>query len=296
MVYKYPPRPPARQHRMTEKRALVILTNEAFLPKGGRGRFRADDPINQWATVHEPSPDRPADIDDSFTRMHRLTGIDALEVGYFWMVLKRHLKMDVTLASPRGGAVAIDPMSFEMAQKDEKLKDHLRDDKEFMEKLSHTLPIKWVDANEYSICLLPGRHGALFDLPECSAVSECIQTIYENGGWVAAIGHGVAGLLNVKASSKSNDYLLKNKRITCFSNDEEKEKRFDEFLPYFLEDKVKERGAQVEISKPFMPNVVISEQDRLITAQSFPSIKKFVQKIAEKVSPSHKMDIEAIQW
>lgn len=279
----------------TEKNALVILTNEAFLPRGGKGRYSWVD--DQWSTIHDPSAaDQPESaLQEAFTRTHRLTGIDALEVGYFWLILKRHLNMNVTFCSPRGGAVAVDPTSFDMAQRDEKLKDKVRNDKEFMEKLTHTLPIRWVDPSEYSICLIPGRHGALFDLPECREVEKCIETIWENDGHVCAIGHGVAALLNVK--SKQGEYLLKNKRVTCFSNAEEKEKRFDDFLPYLLEDKVRERGAHVDTTKPFTPHVIVDDENNLITAQSFPSIKQFMQKIAEKTQTSNKnIDIEAIKW
>jgi len=279
----------------TDKSALVILTNEAFLPKGGKGRYQPSD--DQWATVHDPKQGgNPTELEATFTRTHRLTGIDALEVGYFWLVLKRHMNIDVTFCSPRGGAVAVDPASFEMAQKDEKLKDHLRTDSEFMEKICHTLPIKWIDPTEYSIVLIPGRHGAMFDLPECDTVEEVIETIYENNGWICAIGHGVSALLNVQ--TKQGEYLLKNKRITCYTNAEEKEKRFDDFLPFLLEDKVRERGAQIDTTKPFTPHVVVSEHDRLITAQSFPSIKQFMQKITEKTmaGKNKALDIENLRW
>jgi putative intracellular protease/amidase len=282
-----------------EKNVLVILTNEAFLPRGGKGRYSWID--DQWSTIHDPSASEQATDDSAlqsaFTETHRLTGIDALEVGYFWLILKRHLNMNVTFCSPRGGAVAVDPTSFDMAQRDDKLKDKVRNDKEFMEKLTHTLPIRWVNPKEYSMCLIPGRHGALFDLPECREVEKCIETIWSNDGYVCAIGHGVAALLNVK--TKHGQYLLKDKRVTCFSNAEEKEKHFNDYLPYLLEDKVRARGAHVDTDKPFTPHVVTDDENNLITAQSFPSIKQFMKEIAEKTSKrtgSKSVDIEAVKW
>ena len=232
--------------------------------------------------------------DEDFSKMHRLTGIDALEVGYFWLVLKRHLDYDVTFASPRGGAVALDPMSLELANKDEKLKDKLRNDREFMERVSHTMPIRWINPKDYQVVLVPGRHGALFDLPECRDVASCISEIWSNDGWVCAIGHGVAALLNVKTDK--GEYFVKNKTITCYSNAEEREKRFDDYLPYLLEDKLKERGAKIDNAGPFKPHVVEDEKDRIITGQSFPSIKQFVAKIAEKTAGKKPFDVEQVQW
>ena len=289
-----------------KKNALVILTNEAFLPKGGRGRFRSFEG-QQWATVHDPAEDpnnennneneNEDELEQAFTRTHRLTGIDALEVGYFWLTLRKHLNMNVTFCSPRGGAVAVDPSSFEMAERDEKLQSKIRNDKEFMAKLTHTYPIKWIDPTKFDLCLIPGRHGALFDLPECRTVEECIEQIWQNDGYVCAIGHGVAALLNVK-SSKHGEYFLKNKRVTCFTNAEEKEKRFDDFLPYSLEEKVKERGAHLDNTKPYTPHVVVDKENRVITAQSSPSIKEFMKRICETCTTSQgkNIDMDSMRW
>jgi putative intracellular protease/amidase len=293
---------------MESKRALVILTNEAFIPKCGRGGHREQPGSNyemmatpgkqpvvmsspsSWTpnitSVHSPTVDPNEEI---FAKMHHKTGVDILEVGYFWTHFFRENRIELTFASPRGGAVALDPLSIDSVEKDDRLKNRLKEDREFMMKLGHTYPISWVDLEEFDIVLVPGCHGALFDLSEHPDVAKAITTVYNRGGYICCIGHGCAALINAKASPhypsttpNPTEYLIKNKKITCYTNEEEKQKRYEEYLPFMLEDKLEERGAKVEHGKPFQSFVITDE--RLITAQSWPSIQEFVKKITEKIS------------
>lgn len=262
-----------------KKHALVILTNEAFLTQRERKQSFLKAIPNPFAS----STTEPGPIED-FVQTHRNTGVDIVELGYMWMILLRQLNVDLTFVSPKGGPVALDPNSVNVMEADKDLKNKLKDEREFMVKMSHTYPVGWVNPEDYGMVIIPGCHGAMLDLPESPEINRCISKIYENGGLICAIGHGVSALINVKSSKTSTeseqDYLVRGKRITCFTNAEEKEAGFESFLPYRLEDKLKEHGAKIEIQSPFSPNVI--ENENLITAQSWPSAQKFVQKIAEK--------------
>lgn len=289
---------------LSGKKALIILTNEAFLPKSGRAHRRnphngmAQGAQNENGPAFQESPscwtapqptimEPPANynsIDQSeatFRRGHERTGVDVFELGYLWMHLKRHYKMELTFCTPRGGPVAADPLSVERMEKDSKLKDDLKDERDFISRMGHTLPINWIKPSEFKVVILLGGHGAMFDLPEHDDIACCVAEVYRNNGIVAAMGHGVAGLLNVKMERRSHEYLIKDKRITCFSKEEERKLGYEEYLPFVLEDKLKERGAKVDIKKPFEPNVCMEE--RLITAQNPPSIQEFIHKITEAI-------------
>lgn len=262
-----------------KKRALVILTNEAFLTQRERKQSFLKAIPNPFSTTSEPDP-----IED-FVQTHRNTGVDIVEVGYLWMILLRQLKIELTFVSPKGGPVALDPHSVEVMETDKDLKNKLKDERDFMVKMSHTYPISWVNPEDYGLVIIPGCRGAMLDLPESSEINKVISKIHDNGGLICAIGHGVSALINVKTSrsgsrTESEEYLVKGKCITCFTNAEEKEAGYEGFLPYRLEDKLKERGAKVEVQSPYSPNVI--ETENLITAQSWPSAQLFVQKIAEK--------------
>lgn len=287
------------------KKALVILSNTSYLPKSGQSARRLntdgvsvnnnieDGPVvkgspSAWTpsqlTVLDP-PQRYSDIQnslDTFNRGHQPTGVDVFELGYIWMTLRKKLNMELIFATPRGGPVAADPLSMERMEKDDKLRDNLRDERDFIMKMGHTLPISWIKPEEFKLVIFPGGHAAMFDLPEHDDIACVVSEIVKKGGFVAAIGHGVAGILNVKTERRGGDYYLKGKRVTCFTKEEERQTGYASFLPYILEERVKERGAKLDFKKPYEPNVVIDEPGRLITAQNAPSIHDFVSKIADQ--------------
>jgi len=281
------------------KKALVILTNEAYLPKSKKNPSRMGNgvtPMNKengavigvppttWTcpcpTIMEPPKtyDNINDSEKDFTREHQPTGVDVFELGYMWLHLHKEYKMELVFTTPRGGPVAADPKSVDRMEKDSKLRDKLKDEREFIAKMGHTLPISWIKPEEFKLVILLGSHGAMFDLPEHDDVACAITEIYRKNGYVAAIGHGIAGLMNVR-KERRGDYLIKGKKITCPTKDEEREVGYDSFLPYMLEDRLKERGANIQNKKAFESNVVVDE--RLITAQNAPSVQEFVKKIGE---------------
>ena len=53
-------------------------------------------------------------------------------------------------------------------------------------------------------------------------------------------------------------------------------------LPYDLEEELRRRGAKTECAKPFEPNVVVD--GRIITAQSYPSMKRFMEEFSKCLS------------
>jgi putative intracellular protease/amidase len=314
----------------SDKNILIILSNEAFLPRTGAGRFTPE--LATWTTIHEPSssrhrprrsqprhgekPPRREDEEDEgeeeedtgpsaeeFHREHKLTGVDAYELVHMWVAFYQYLKCSVTIASPRGGPVAMDPYSQQMLESEEKLRVKIKSDTEFWRKVTHTIPLSWINPRQYDLVLVPGSHAALYDLVEDKHVSRTIAEVYCNRGYLAAIGHGVASLLNVRykppktkksdrtSTSSEYEYLLSNKRCCCPTKEEEKKSKVDEFLPYFLEEKLESRNAEIENRDAFAANVVNDE--RIITAQNTASTKKFIQTIVECLgfSKEHIKDI-----
>lgn len=281
------------------KKALVILTNESFLPQSGRGSPSYSQPIKSeqtdedvtrfapstWqspmTTTHAPTK-VPSETDE-FNTLHRPTGVDILEVGHLWFKLAKQENWELTFATPRGGAVAIDPLSIKAL--DKKFADEIWHDSCLMAKLNHTYPVAWVDPKEYQCVVIPGSHAAMLDLPECHTVSKTIARVWQEAGCIAAIGHGVAALLNVREDESrsrccSTDYLVSGKRLTCYTQEEEEKAKLSRFVPYSIEELARKRGAKLEKGRPFESKVVVDESEHgkcLITAQSYPSIHDFIQ-------------------
>ena len=89
-------------------------------------------------------------------------------------------------------------------------------------------------------------------------------TIYEQGGVVGAVCHGLAGLVNVKLSNGA--YLVANKTVAAFTNEEEEAVGLTKAMPFLLESKLIERGAKHSEARNFQAHVVVS--DRLVTGQN----------------------------
>lgn len=220
-------------------------------------------------------------------RCHSFTGVDVYELAYLWIALTQQQtssNCQVDLVSPWGGAVPSDPDSLNRLMKDQRLLSEFPSVRDFITLIDHTWPIKAVNPEQYKCAIVVGSYGAMFDIPQCSTIQHILTQIYRNNGYLCTIGHGAAVLANLPnpeySSSHSQRYLIHDKRVACPTNREEKEKRVERYLPFLVEDKLKERGARIQESEPFKPNVVIDE--RLITAQNAASIKEFVRKIGEK--------------
>lgn len=255
----------------TSNKIVIVLTNQAFIPH--RSRWEEEEQVKQ----------QQIDARDPKAHCKAFTGVDVYELAYLWVTLTKKANVQIDFASPWGGAVPSDPDSLNRLMKDENLLKEIRSINDFITLMDHTYPINAIQPQEYKAAVVIGSYGAMFDLPRCTKVQQVLLEIYESSGFLCTIGHGAAVLANIRESSQKSPnakYLIKDKKIACPTNREEKEKRLERFLPFLVEDRLKERGARIEEAQPFKPNVVVDE--RLITAQNAASIKEFVRKISEK--------------
>lgn len=165
----------------------------------------------------------------------------------------------VTVASPLGGVVPVDPRSLnEESQRNFTREiDLLKESK----KLSD-VPLEDVDA-----IFFPGGHGTMFDLPGNADVQKAIVTLYENGKVVSAVCHGPAALVDVNLSD--GKALVQGKKLAAFTDSEERAVKLDGYMPFMLESKLRELGATVETAPDFQEKVVVDGQ--LVTGQNPPS-------------------------
>jgi putative intracellular protease/amidase len=167
----------------------------------------------------------------------------------------------VDIASPKGGKVEADEYDSSKPYNAKVLVDDA-----IMAKLNNTLATRTLDAKVYDAVFIVGGKGAMFDLPKDTALQNLIADIYHQQGSVAAVCHGPAALVNVKLQDGS--YLVANKAINGFTNQEEKlfgQKWIKDF-DFMLEDKLTERGANFQSSEIMLSHVAID--GRLITGQN----------------------------
>ncbi len=204
------------------------------------------------------------------------TGFHLAEVTHIYYPLM-DAGFQVAFASPQGGEAPIDPGSIDL---DDPLNARFLDNEGIADQIKHTIPMSEVNPSLYQIIHFAGGHGTMWDFPDNKDIQRVTSTIYENGGVVAAICHGPAALVNVKLSD--GDYLVEGKQLCSFTDKEEKEIGKEDVVPFLLESKLKDRGAEFKGGDNWDDQVVVSE--RLVTGQNPQSATHLAHKILEVAS------------
>ncbi len=192
----------------------------------------------------------------------------------------------VDVASIKGGIAPVDQKIFKSKEEDKSNEMFLKN-AELMSKVFQTIPLSQIDAKQYKAILYAGGSGTMWDFPDNEYVKKITSEIYENNGIVSAVCHGPSALINVKLSS--GKYLIYGKKITSFTNEEEKDLNFEDkkgkiiemknILPFLLQDKLKERGSKYTYGKAWKEKVIVD--GRLITGQNSQSASKVADKVIE---------------
>lgn len=197
-----------------------------------------------------------------YSNVNRATGLWLGEAVHFVEVMENN-GFEVTYVSPLGGYTPIDPHSIEPEMMSD-LDWKFYTDRKFMNALGTTVPAKDINYNDYSIIYYTGGHGVIWDFPNDKKLQEIAIGIWNNGGIVSAVCHGLAGLLNIK--DNSGEYLIKDKKVTGFSDSEEKEVQLDKLVPYLTEDELVKRGAKYSKTDNWGEYAVAD--GRLVTGQN----------------------------
>ncbi|MDP5198170.1 type 1 glutamine amidotransferase domain-containing protein [Flavobacterium sp. DG2-3] len=186
--------------------------------------------------------------------------------------------VEITIASPLGGQPPIDPKSADPASATEDTK-RFDTDKVLQEKLKNTLKLSSVDQKDYDAVFYPGGHGPLWDLVEDRNSINLIESFYTHNKPVAFVCHAPAVLKNVKVNG---EYLVKGKKITGFTNDEEEAVGLTKVVPFLLEDALASNGGVFSKGPNWAPYAV--EDGLLITGQNPASSKLVAGKLLAKLN------------
>lgn len=167
----------------------------------------------------------------------------------------------IDFASPQGGAAPIDPKS--MDRKDP-INNDMLDSGNFMKAIKNTMSPAQVKPEQYDAIYFAGGHGTMWDFPDNENLAQITAKIYEAGGVVGAVCHGPAGLVNVKLPG--GKFLVEGRKLTAFTNAEEDAVELTKEMPFLLETKLKERGANFTPEANFAKNVIVD--GRLVTGQN----------------------------
>ena len=200
---------------------------------------------------------------DTYPAKKKKTGLWLSELTHFYELFeKQGIEMD--FVSPRGGTVPLDKTSIRTMVMDASTKVYYNNPA-FMKRLEKTMSPDAVNWEDYVAVYYTGGHGTMWDFPDSDKLQEISRKIYESGGVISAVCHGISGLLNIRLPE--GQYLINDKQVTGFSDLEENMTLTKDQLPFVLEDEIKKRGAHYK--KGGIPFTSYAVRDgRLVTGQN----------------------------
>ena len=174
----------------------------------------------------------------------------------------RDADVQLTLASPKGGQPPIDPKS-DLPENQTPAMARFKQDPTAQKALSRTVRLADVKAEDYDTVFYVGGHGPLWDLAESTNSIALIESFYNSGKPVALVCHSPGVLHRVTYKGAP---IVKGKRVTGFTNDEEEDVHLIDVVPFLVEDELKRLGGIFEKVPNWQPFSIVD--GRLITGQN----------------------------
>lgn len=171
---------------------------------------------------------------------------------------------EVMVASPLGGECSITSLHPE-----DKINSSFYNDPEKMKIIKETIKLSNLKDIKFDAVYIAGGNGAMFDFPNNTVLADILLSTYENGGVLAAVCHGPAAFVGVK--NEKGDYIVNNKKINSFTDVEEKNTEYLNDMPFLLESKLVEQGAEFESSLPREPHLAVDKN--IVTGQNPESVE-----------------------
>ena len=177
----------------------------------------------------------------------------------------------VALFSPQGGAINIAPQSLVPPADSAPSIGRWRADRIAQTKLANTRVLTELASESFDALIVPGGHGALWDLADHPILTERVAAYLQDGRIVAAICHGPAALLSARRDDGRP--WLQGRRVAAFTNAEEQAAGLADSIPLALETALDRLGARHEKAAAFEPCAV--RDGNLITGQNPASADTF---------------------
>ncbi|MGI5170552.1 type 1 glutamine amidotransferase domain-containing protein [Spirillospora sp. CA-253888] len=189
---------------------------------------------------------------------------------------------DTALATPGGRRPTLDQISMgrtaSLPGTLREVADHLAAIQDW---LDAPAALNTVEADDYDLVFYPGGHGPMEDLSHDEVSGALLTRRLASGKPLALLCHGPAALL--AARNDDGSWPFAGYRLTALSNTEEKLNGFGRKAPWFLEDRLREAGADYAKGKlPLLPH---TEVDRtLYTGQNPGSSKRLAHRLVDDLS------------
>ena len=202
------------------------------------------------------------------TNSHDQLGDTGRKTG-FWLeefaapyFVFRDADVELTLASPKGGQPPLDPKS-DLPENQTPAMARFKKDETAQKALAKTVKLADVKSEDFDTVFYVGGHGPMSDLAESPVSIALLESFYNPDKPIALVCHSPGVLRHVTYKGAP---LVKGKRVTGFTNEEEEDVQLTRVVPFLVEDELKRLGAVFEKVPNWQPHSIVD--GRLVTGQN----------------------------
>ncbi|WP_421788375.1 type 1 glutamine amidotransferase domain-containing protein [Hyphobacterium sp.] len=186
--------------------------------------------------------------------------LEELAAPYYALKGKGH---SVTVASLDGKPIPIDPGSEPEGENAAEAAVRFRSDGAALAQLQSPARLEDQSPDDFDAVFIPGGHGAVWDLADSRAVADFLADMWSNGKVLASVCHGPAAFVGVEVDGAP---LVKGRKVSAFTDSEEDSTGLTDVVPFLLESRLRELGAEFYGAADYTPQAV--SDGRLITGQN----------------------------
>ena len=201
------------------------------------------------------------------------TGVWLEEIAAPYYIFK-DAGADLTLASPKGGEIPVDPKSLSIMVATSLTKRFLKDE-DAMQFLSQSKLLGEIYTSEFDLIYVTGGLGTLCDLSNNTILNQLLEKQNSQNKLIGMVGHGVVALLSLQDAN--GEPLVKGKKVTGCSNTEEVSGGRAEHMPFLLESELIFLGALYSKNDNYVDHVVAD--GNIVTGQNPASSEGVAKKI-----------------
>lgn len=206
--------------------------------------------------------------------------LEELAVPYWTL---REAGLEVEIVSVEGGALPIDPRSLMPRGENPEAVERFLDDEYARRVTASSKAFSEVDTGDFDAVFFPGGHGTMWDLPENEHIGRTVAEFLAADKPVAAVCHGPAAL--VGARYPDGTPVVAGRKLSAFTDSEERAVGLMDVVPFALETRLRELGAEVSTAPDFQPFAV--RDGTLVTGQNPASSEKVATLLIEALAASN---------
>lgn len=171
---------------------------------------------------------------------------------------------EVHVATLDGSAIPIDPNSDETGADAPESVIRFRGDDAAQSVLNAPAKLSNFTPESVDAVYIPGGHGAMWDLAESDALAAFLRDAWEAGKVVASVCHGPAAFVNFRDAN--GEPVVKGRKVAAFTDSEENAVGLADVVPFLLETRLRELGAEFDGVADWQPHAVAD--GKLVTGQN----------------------------